>query len=151
MEERDRSETMEPKRRRFLKWISAGFVSMWGLGSLWVTASYLTPPKSRRSLTERLLKIGPVEDLPVGRGHLVRHGREPIWVVRVNEEQFVGLAGVCTHMHCVLNMDEGGDSLVCPCHDGAFDMNGNVLKGPAPRSLKRYRVETRMGEIYLHL
>ncbi len=142
---------VSPGRRRFLRRLSQGFLSIWGFGFLWVVGSFMKPPRSRRSLTERILKVGSLDSLPVGAAQLVRHGREPIWVVRIDEENLVGLAGVCTHMHCVLGWQEHDRSLVCPCHDGAFDLNGNVLKGPAPRPLKRFDVETRLGDVYLHL
>lgn len=138
-------------RRRFLRRLSQGFLSLWGVGFLWVIASYLKPPKSRQGLADRVIHVGPLDALPVGAAHLVRHGREPVWVVRLDQENLFGLAAVCTHLHCVLEWDGEQRQLACPCHEGAFDMNGNVLLGPPPSALKRYRVETRLGEVYLHL
>ena len=140
-----------PRRRTILQWLTAGFLSLWGFGLLFVVSSFLKPPRSRRSLAERVIKVGPAADLPVGESKLVRHGREPIFVVRTTEDTFVGLAGVCTHLHCVLRWDSNERALLCPCHEGAFDVNGNVLKGPPPTPLRRFRVETRLGEVYLHL
>ena len=144
-------EEISPRRRKLLKWLTGGFLSLWGLGFAWVIAAFVKPPRSPRSLAERFLKIGAVDSLQVGQAQLVRHGREPIFVIRTDEETLVGLAGVCTHLHCVLNWDDQQQVLDCPCHEGAFDVNGNVLKGPPPRPLKRLRVETRLGQIYLHL
>lgn len=141
----------EPERRRFLKWLGRGFLSLWGLGFAWVIASFLKPPQSRRSLAERVIKVGPLDSLPVGGAKLVRHGREPIFVIREDEQTLVGLAGVCTHLHCVLDWDEKQRLLDCPCHEGAFDVNGNVIKGPPLRPLERFRVETQLGQVYIHL
>lgn len=138
-------------RRRWLKWLTGGFVSLWGLGFVGVIAAFLKPPRSRESLGERVIKVGPLDSLPVGRAYMVRRGREPVFVIRAGEENLVGLAGVCTHLHCVLHWSEDQKQLKCPCHEGAFDINGNVLKGPAPRALKRHRVETRLGQIYVDL
>jgi cytochrome b6-f complex iron-sulfur subunit len=146
-----RLEEISPRRRRLLKWLTGGFLSMWGLGFAWVVAAFVKPPRSPRSLAERVLKIGPVDSLSIGQAQLVRHGREPIFIIRTDEETLVGLAGVCSHLHCVLNWDDEQQVLDCPCHEGAFDVNGNVLKGPPPRPLKRFRVETRLGQIYVHL
>jgi len=142
---------ISPRRRRLLKWLTGGFLSLWGFGFAWVIASFLKPLHSQGSLAERVIKVGPLDSLPVGRAQLVRRGREPMFVIRTGEESMVGLAGVCTHLHCVLHWDDEQEQLQCPCHEGAFDVNGNVLKGPAARGLRRYRVETRLGEIYLHL
>lgn len=132
-------------------WLTSGFLSLWGFGFAWVIAAFLKPLHARGGLGERVIKVGPVDSLPVGQARLVRRGREPIFVVRTGEESMVGLAGVCTHLHCVLQWNDQQKQLACPCHEGAFDANGNVLKGPAARGLQRYRVETRLGEIYLHL
>ncbi len=40
----------------------------------------------------------------------------------------------CTHLGCTINKMEEGQ-LTCPCHGSAFDLNGNVTKGPAVRPL----------------
>lgn len=138
-------------RRTLLGWLAAGFLSIWGFGSAWVVISFLKPPRSRSSLGERVIKVGPIDSLPVGRGRLVRHGREPIFVVRTDETTLVGLSAVCTHLHCILTWDHDRAELACPCHNGTFDVNGNVLVGPPKRPLKRFRVETQLGQIYVHL
>jgi cytochrome b6-f complex iron-sulfur subunit len=142
---------ISPRRRRLIKWMTGGFLSLWGFGFAWVIAAFLKPLGSREGLAERVIKVGPLDSLPVGKAQLVRRGREPLFVIRTGEDNLVGLAGVCSHLHCVLQWDEQLEQLQCPCHEGSFDVNGNVLKGPAARGLRRYQVETRLGEIYLHL
>ena len=40
----------------------------------------------------------------------------------------------CSHLGCKIDkMAEG--KLVCPCHGSEYDMNGNVIKGPAYKNL----------------
>jgi len=136
-------------RRRVLQWLTRGFVSLWGLGVLWVVGAFLKPP--RRSLADRTIDVGPLATLPVGQGRVVRHGRDPIVVLRTGEETLVGLSAVCTHLRCVLRWDAERRTMVCPCHEGSFDINGNVLGGPPQRALGRYRVETRLGRIYVYV
>ncbi|MDH3744191.1 MAG: Rieske (2Fe-2S) protein [Acidobacteriota bacterium] len=143
--------TSTPPRRRFLAWLTRGFLSLWGLGLAWVLASFFKPPKLGGSVAERVIKVGPDESIRVGQARLVRHGRAPVWVIRNRDGALVALSGICTHLRCVLDWDESRNELDCPCHEGRFDLNGNVLGGPAPRSLAKYRVETRLGQIYLHL
>ncbi len=108
-------------------------------------------PHERRRLGERVIEAGTVDSLPVGQARMVRFGREPIYVIRTSEETLIGLAGACTHLHCVLDWNEEQRSLDCPCHRGGFDLNGTVLSGPASRSLERYTVETRLGRIYVRI
>jgi len=138
-------------RRHLLTWLARGFLSLWGLAFAWVVAAFTKPPRARGGIAERVIKVGPLESLPVGQARLVRHGREPIFVIRTAEDAVVGLSGVCSHVHCVLRWDDAQGNLACPCHDGAFDVNGNVLHGPPPRPLKRYQVETRLGDMYVQL
>jgi len=138
-------------RRRFLAWLSRGFLSLWGVGFAWVVGAFVRTPHSPRNLTERVIKIGPVESLRVGQAVLVEHGKLPIWVVRTAEDTWVGLSGVCTHLHCVLTWDADQQILGCPCHEGSFDLNGNVRSGPPPQPLKRHQVETQLGQLYVHV
>ena len=140
-----------PSRRRLLGWLSRGFLSLWGVGLAWVVAGFLKPPRSRESLGQGVLKVGPASSFLPGQAQLVRHGREPVFVVRTDAGELVGVSAVCTHLHCVLDYDQAQGRLACPCHEGSFDLGGNVLGGPPPRSLQTYRVETRLGQVYLHL
>jgi cytochrome b6-f complex iron-sulfur subunit len=41
----------------------------------------------------------------------------------------------CTHLGCALQA-EADSYLVCPCHGSAFDLEGNLMKGPARKPLQ---------------
>ena len=138
-------------RRRFLGWLSRGFLSLWAVGLAWMVGGFLKPPRSRESLGRGVVKVGPESDLLPGRAQLVRHGREPVFVIRTTAGELIGVSAVCSHLHCVLDFDRAQQRLACPCHEGSFDLSGNVLTGPPPRPLGTYRVETRLGQIYLHI
>lgn len=145
------SEADRPTRRKVLGWLSRGFLSLWGVAVVYVVGSFMKTPPERRRLGERWVEVGTLDSLPIGRARMVRHGREPVFVVRTGEETLVGLSGVCTHLHCVLGWNEAARTLDCPCHAGVFDLNGNVVTGPPSRSLRNYEVETRLGRIYVRL
>ncbi|MCP4203198.1 MAG: Rieske (2Fe-2S) protein [bacterium] len=145
------SGSQSPERRRFLVWLVRGFGSLWALGAAWVAAAFVQPPKGGRGLGETTLDAGTTDSLTIGQGRLVRHGRQPVWVVRTGEDAYVGMSAVCTHLHCVLDWDPERRVMDCPCHAGSFDLNGNVLSGPAPVPLERYVVETRMGRLVVNL
>jgi Rieske Fe-S protein len=40
-------------------------------------------------------------------------------------------------MGCLLRFNASETSWDCPCHGSRFDVDGNVLEGPAVRPLKR--------------
>jgi nitrite reductase/ring-hydroxylating ferredoxin subunit len=47
---------------------------------------------------------------------------------------------ICTHEGCDLSGAIGASSIVCPCHEAAYDFGGNVLQGPARFALTHYKV-----------
>lgn len=131
--------------------MSRGFLSLWGFAVIYVVGSFMRTPEEKRTLGERLIEAGTLDSLPVGEARMVQHRREPIFVVRKDETTLIGLSGVCTHLHCVLAWNGKQRLLDCPCHNGAFDINGNVVTGPASRPLRHYEIETRLGRIYVRI
>jgi Rieske Fe-S protein len=80
---------------------------------------------------------------PVG-GGLVGQANgmpEPIAVTRMNDTTFFALSGVCTHQACVLGFNALNATLDCPCHGSSFDLDGQVITGPAVRPLRNLRTE----------
>ncbi len=47
------------------------------------------------------------------------------------------LSSRCTHLGCKIN-HEYNLQLLCPCHGSSFDLEGNVVKGPAVKPLQLY-------------
>ena len=138
-----------PDRRRFLTVLSQAFLALWGLGAAAVVGAYLKAPEKREA--ERTVSAGFLADYRVGEGRLVRHGVAPFYVIRLDATRVLALSAVCTHVRCILGYDPARRTLVCPCHDGRFDLSGNVLSGPPPRPLPSYPVSVRAGEIFVRL
>jgi len=138
-------------RRHFIAWLSRAFLGLWGLGAAGVAAAYLRAPHGGERAAERLVRVGLLDDFRIGEGRLIRHGTTPFFVVRKDAETVVALSAVCTHVRCILDYDQRRRALVCPCHDGSFDLSGSVLAGPPPRPLQRYDVSVRAGEIFVLL
>jgi cytochrome b6-f complex iron-sulfur subunit len=66
-----------------------------------------------------------------------------------NNGTYIGLSDICTHQGCSLTYSPSSQHLQCSCHGGVFSLNGSVVSGPPPSSLKQYAV-TRNGNI-LHI
>lgn len=64
---------------------------------------------------------------------------------RVQNEKYVIVIGVCTHLGCV-PVNAAGDygGWFCPCHGSHYDVSGRIRKGPAPLNLEvpQYRFLT---------
>lgn len=62
----------------------------------------------------------------------------PLYVHRHGPGEFSAVLAECTHRGC--QPDPAGDRLVCPCHGSEFTTRGEVIEGPADRSLPRFDV-----------
>jgi menaquinol-cytochrome c reductase iron-sulfur subunit len=71
------------------------------------------------------------------------------WVVKTAADQVVAFAPQCTHLGCGYRWDEQRRNFLCPCHNSAFDIDGKVLSGPAPRPLDRFDVQIKGTELLL--
>lgn len=49
------------------------------------------------------------------------------------------ITSICTHHGCTVHLEEN-KSFECPCHDSEYDLQGNVLQGPAKLPLKHFEV-----------
>jgi cytochrome b6-f complex iron-sulfur subunit len=149
MEERDpRNPGEEPmERRTAMEWLIKGFLSLWALGAAAVGASFLKAPEQEKRPNEGLVRCGPFSSLAVGDARFIRHGSDPIYVIRISDTQVLALPAVCTHLRCILKWNPPTQTFLCPCHNGAFDRNGNVLSGPPTRPLAPYRADVQADEI----
>lgn len=140
-----------PGRRQFLSNLTRAFLALWGVGGLGLIAAYLRPPENEAESFERMVRVGPLADLRVGEARLVRHGVKPFYVIRADATRVIAISAVCTHVRCILGFDREKRALICPCHEGRFDLSGNVVSGPPPRPLASYEVSLRAGEIYVRV
>ncbi len=63
----------------------------------------------------------------------------PIIIVRQNSTTYVALSARCTHENCQVQAPQGS-TITCTCHGSRFDLQGNVLQGPANTPLYKYSV-----------
>ncbi len=62
------------------------------------------------------------------------------------------LSSSCAHLGCPVRwiLREGEGELLCPCHGGIYNINGDYVAGPPPRDLYRYTHEVREdGNLYV--
>jgi len=111
--------------------------------------AYLATPSDKRS-TRGDIFVGRANAIPVGEAQRrIVEGEEYI-IVRRDETRFYALAATCTHSEvCTVEWDGKRRQLVCPCHRGIFDLQGNVIAGPPPRPLARREAVIREGSLFL--
>jgi len=120
----------ETSRRDFLTRIGGGACAVAGAGSLVVTLDYLKPKVLFEPPT--VFRAGSAVDYPEG---TVRFNREQRAYVIGAAGGVFALSAVCTHLGCITRYVSDEKVIACPCHGSRFDLEGNVVHGPAPRPL----------------
>lgn len=136
-------------RRSFLNYFLGASLAAFGGAALYAGGRYLLPPGAfsaeQGGGTMRL----PLSEVPVGAAKMFRYKGQPSVAIRVDERNVRALSAVCTHLGCIVKWDGVKRQLVCPCHVAAFDVNGNVVGGPAPRPLQSIDAKIVRDEIII--
>jgi quinol---cytochrome c reductase iron-sulfur subunit, bacillus type len=62
------------------------------------------------------------------------------WVVKTADREVIAFAPQCPHLGCAYHWQQQNQHFLCPCHASTFSLHGEVLSGPSPRPLDRYKV-----------
>lgn len=135
-------ETQAPPRRRFLDaLLGLGFVSTAG-AIVYPILRYLIPPRTGEPATASVVAAR-LSELPPNSGKVFRFGSIPAIVVRAPDGALHAYSAVCTHLGCTVQYKSDTAQIWCACHNGLFDLGGNVVSGPPPRPLERLVVNVR--------
>ena len=121
-------------RRHFLELVGIGAIGVTAIGSMVLSAEYLSPNVVREPPAR--FRIGLPELYPPG--SVTFQAEHKVFIVRAREGYFYALSAVCTHLGCIANWKQDAGIVACPCHGSKFDRDGNVIAGPAPRPLPRF-------------
>jgi cytochrome b6-f complex iron-sulfur subunit len=124
------SDDTPQSRRDFFVQIGVGACAAAALGSGVVTLDYLKPKVLFEPSTSFV--AGSPLDFTDG---VVRFNREKKAYVIGAASGVYALSAVCTHLGCITRFRSDERVIACPCHGSRFDLEGNVVHGPAPRPL----------------
>ena len=71
-------------------------------------------------------------------------------LARTAASSFTAVEAVCTHEGCTVT-EADGDVYVCPCHGSRYSRTGQVVRGPAMASLRRYTTSFSDGVVTIAL
>jgi Rieske Fe-S protein len=129
-------------RRRFLDALLAvGFVST-AVAIAYPVSQFLIPPASGEPATASA-SAGKAVALRLNSAHIFKFGSRPGIVVRTSDGDVRAFSAVCTHLDCTVQYKPETAQLWCACHNGTYDLGGNVVSGPPPRALERFVVNLR--------
>ncbi|MCL4273104.1 MAG: ubiquinol-cytochrome c reductase iron-sulfur subunit [Anaerolineales bacterium] len=124
---------------------------------------YLLSPSLRETGNDSLIDLGPLENYPIGvptrydftltrvNGWERTATNYGLYVVRRNEEEARVFSDICTHLGCRVTWQPDQEHYISPCHDGHFDVLGNVISGPPPRPLDEFATEMENGNLFVIL
>lgn len=120
------------KRRDFLKALVGVFGTVSVASFAYPLVRYLAPSGSAAG--EKKIVLSKLE-IPVGGSKVVLLNDKPAIVINRPGKGFIAMSKVCTHLGCLVEYVKDRNMLICPCHAGTFDLEGNVLSGPPPKPL----------------
>ena len=92
---------------------------------------------------DSLLRV-PVAEVP-DEGRLQRELLGVPVEFRREDGAIVAISMLCSHQLCRIEWQPEDRRYLCPCHDGLFDENGDVVYGPPKRPLRRLDVRLEEG------
>ncbi len=119
-----------PSRRDFFGRVGVAACAVAAVGSGVVTLDYLKPKVLFEPPTR--FRAGNPLDYPEG---VVRFNKQQKAYVIGAPGGVYALSAVCTHLGCITRFLSDEKCIACPCHGSRFDLEGNVIHGPAPRPL----------------
>jgi glycine/D-amino acid oxidase-like deaminating enzyme/nitrite reductase/ring-hydroxylating ferredoxin subunit len=91
-----------------------------------------------RFFSDRLKHRGtrPIDELRPGEGAIVSAAGRKVAGFRDDDGALHAVSSRCTHLGCQVVWNSAERTWDCPCHGSRFDVDGDVLNGPAVRPLE---------------
>lgn len=132
-------------RRRFIHGIlGAGLLSSIG-AFLYPVVRYLFPVARGESLSS--VVAAKLAELKPNTGKIFKFGSRPGLLIRTTDGEWKAFSAVCTHLSCTVQYRPETQQILCACHNGIFDLTGQVVSGPPPRPLEEFQVNIRGDEV----
>lgn len=108
--------------------------------------SYLIPPKVKE-VARTSVVAGKADELAVNSGKIFLFANRPAIAIRTPEGEVRAFSAVCTHLACTVQYRADLKHIWCACHNGHYDLHGQVLSGPPPRPLEEYKVTVKDDDV----
>ena len=148
-------------RADFVKTVTAFVGSVISLSIGLPAISYLVAPGLRAKQDSTWVPLGQLIEYPIGIPKAFNFTLSQIngwektinsyggFVVRQDETLVRAFFNICTHLSCRVSWHADLQHYVSPCHDGHFDILGNVVSGPPPRPLDEFVTKIEDGNLYI--
>jgi Rieske Fe-S protein len=99
-----------------------------------------TPPPAEQVPDPQPLKLTEVTRAELTPGKVLDFRKLGAFYLASDDRGIFALTAVCTHRGCLV-LSEGPTGYGCPCHDSAYDFQGEVTEGPAKLPLRHLEVK----------
>ena len=99
----------------------------------------LTGCASEKSEAVPRTLVLPLAEIPLGGRVRLENNGFPVEIVHT-DEGIIARSLLCTHQGCRVRWFEDQQLYVCPCHEGKFDVHGEVVYGMPNAALRRLDV-----------
>ena len=109
---------------------------------------FITPVKRE---VHRRIFTAHLDELPLNATRKFKDLRgKDLMIVRTGEREVKAISTECSHLGCTVYWQKDKNEFFCPCHNGRFDKDGNVLSGPPPKALDSYKVELEGENVFIY-
>jgi menaquinol-cytochrome c reductase iron-sulfur subunit len=145
-------------RRRFFQWVIGGASALIGFGLGLPLIGYVVSPALKKRAQE-WVDVGAVDQVSASEprqfdhvtaikdGWMESRSRKAVWAIKQADGSVTVYSPICPHLGCGYRWDDGDRKFKCPCHGSVYDINGQVLGGPAPRPLDHLPAKTENGRL----
>lgn len=77
--------------------------------------------------------------------------RTVVYLVKTGDNQVRAMHSTCTHLGCRTSYDRDKKLILCPCHGGVYDAQGQVLAGPPPAPLPTLATRIENGHVMVQV
>jgi Rieske Fe-S protein len=113
---------------------------------LYPAVRFMMPPAVAESSALEVV-AGQIADFPPNTGRIFKFGNRPGLLIRTEDGDWKAFLAVCTHLNCTVQYRPDDHRIWCACHNGLFDLNGQVAAGPPPRPLELFTVNLRGDDV----
>ena len=135
-------------RRKFLHYIIGGSLFGWITSVIYPIFSYLKPPKIPEANVNSV-KAGIASEFSQNSGTIIKFGRIPVILIKIDNKTFRAFSATCTHLDCIVQYRTDTKQIWCACHNGIFDLQGRNVSGPPPKPLEEYETNIINDEIII--
>jgi Rieske Fe-S protein len=138
--------TADRSRRNWIRaLLGLGFSSS-AVSFVYPAIKFMMPPPVAGPAVDEVV-VGKANDFLPNTGHIFKFGNKPGILIRTEQDEWRAFSAVCTHLNCTVQFQEDTRQIWCACHNGQFDLNGNVVGGPPPKGLEEFAVNLRGEDI----